>query len=166
MSETVYLCGFMGCGKTTSGKLLAEELNLPYYDMDEYIECALGMSIPDIFEEKGEEYFRRRETEAVAALGEKGGVIACGGGAMLREINAETARRSGRVIFIDTPFELCWQRISGDKGRPIVMRNTKESLEIIYDERYPLYKANSDACVSGEGTPAEIVERLKAIVNR
>lgn len=164
MSETVYLCGFMGCGKTTVGRLLSSMLELPYCDMDDHIEKTLGMSIPDIFEEKGEEYFRRRETEAVSVLGEAGGVISCGGGAMLREVNAQAAKKFGKVVFIDTPFDVCWQRIADDKGRPIVMRNTKESLEVVYDERYPLYKGNCDICVSGEGTPEEIAGRIIELI--
>lgn len=164
MLKTVYLCGFMGCGKTTAGRLAADMLELPLYDMDNYIEKTLGMSIPDIFEEKGEEYFRQKETEAIAALGASGGVIACGGGAMLRQVNAASARKFGRVIFIDTPFDVCWQRISGDRNRPIVMRNTRESLQVVYEERYPLYKGNSDFTVSGEGTAAEIAERIKSLI--
>lgn len=164
MSETVYLCGFMGCGKTTVGRLLSSMLDLPYCDMDDHIEKTLGMSIPDIFEEKGEEYFRKRETEAVSVLGEAGGVISCGGGAMLREVNAAAAKKFGKVVFIDTPFDVCWQRIADDKGRPIVMRNTKESLEVVYDERYPLYKGNCDICVSGEGTPEEIAGRIIELI--
>ena len=85
MSRAVYLCGFMGCGKTTVGRVLADLLGTAYADMDAYIEKSEKMSIPQIFSDKGEEYFRDAETRAVEEMGKNGGVIACGGGAMLRE---------------------------------------------------------------------------------
>ncbi len=165
MAKTVYLCGFMGCGKTTVGNVLAQKLRLGYCDMDAYIEETLGMTIPEIFEEKGEEYFRQQETLAVKALGEKGGVIACGGGAMLRAENAEAAQGYGRVIFIDVPYEVCWGRIKDDPGRPIVSRNTKESLKVIYDDRSPVYRAHSTDSVDGTGSPEEIAGCIAAIIS-
>ena len=164
MAKTVYLCGFMGCGKTTVGNVLAEKLQLGYCDMDAYIEETLGMTIPEIFEEKGEEYFRQQETLAVKALGERGGVIACGGGAMLRTENAEAAQSYGRVVFIDVPYEVCWGRIKDDPGRPIVTRTTKESLKVIYDDRSPVYRAHSTDSACGTGSPEEIAESIAALM--
>lgn len=160
MKKSIYLCGFMGCGKTTAGKCLARRLNISCEDMDAYIQTAEGRTIPEIFSAEGEEYFRERETEAVSEMGSSGGVISCGGGAMLREKNAAAARRSGCVVYIDTPFELCYSRISGDKNRPIVMANTKESLEELYNKRKRLYESNSDFSVNGSGTPDEIAEEI------
>ncbi|MCM1579025.1 MAG: shikimate kinase [Ruminococcus sp.] len=164
MSMCVYLCGFMGCGKSTVGKILAESFGVEFYDMDSFIEETLGMKIPEIFEEKGEEYFRRQETLAVEVLGKKGGVIACGGGAMLRDINAGTAKKFGRVVYIDVPYEVCWERIKDDPGRPIVTRNTKESLKVIYDDRSPVYRANSTHRIDGEGSPEETAEKLRQLI--
>lgn len=164
MSKTIYLCGFMGCGKTTVGRVLADKLGLSYIDMDAYIEECQGMSIPQIFAEKGEDYFRTCETSAVKALGEKGGVIACGGGAMLKDINAEIAAKNGTVVYIDTPYETCWERISGDVNRPIVMANTKESLEELYNTRKALYTAHSSVTADGSGSPVEIADEIIAAV--
>lgn len=166
MSLTIYLCGFMGCGKTTVGRILAEKTGCSYIDMDAYIEKTEGMTIPEIFAQKGEPYFRNAETEAVKALGEKGGVIACGGGAMLKDINAEIAAKLGTVVFIDTPYDVCYDRINGDTNRPIVMANTKESLKEIYDSRAPIYKAHSQVTADGTGTPDEIAKAVKAEVTR
>ncbi|MGN0665571.1 MAG: shikimate kinase [Huintestinicola sp.] len=165
MSRTIYLCGFMGCGKTTVGTLLAKKLGCSYTDMDSYITETEGMSIPEIFSSKGEPYFREKETQAVEALGRKGGVIACGGGAMLKDINAEKAAENGIVVYIDTPYDICYDRIKGDKNRPIVMANTKESLKEIFDSRVPLYKAHSQICAEGNGTPDEIASEIAAAVN-
>lgn len=162
---TIYLCGFMGCGKTTVGRVLADMLELGYEDMDAYIEKKAGMSIPQIFAEKGEDAFRRMETEAVAELGKAGGVISCGGGAMLKDINAGTAAKYGTVVYIDVPYDVCYGRISGDTNRPIVMANTKESLEEIYNDRAPLYLAHSQVRADGNKSPEDIAADIKAKVN-
>ena len=123
--RSVYLCGFMGCGKTTVGKILAEKLDCGFYDMDEYIVEREKMKIPQIFAEKGERYFREAETAAIRELSESKGIIACGGGAMLKKENAAIASENGVIVYIDVPFEECYSRISGDNNRPIVMSNTK-----------------------------------------
>lgn len=152
----------MGCGKTTAGKLLAEKLGCGFYDMDDYIIEKEKMEIPRIFAEKGEKYFREAETEAVRELAGKSGIIACGGGAMLKKENAAIASAAGTVVYIDVPFETCYSRISGDRNRPIVMNNTKEELEIIYNGRAALYSENSSVTVSGNGSVMEIADRIIA----
>lgn len=165
LNGTVFLCGFMGCGKSTVGKLLALKLGRKFTDMDEYIVNKQGMSIPQIFSEKGEDYFRSAETEAVRELASEGGVIACGGGAMLKKVNADIANGSGTVVYIDVDFESCYGRISGDKNRPIVTSNTKEELNLIYDGRVPVYKENSALTVDGSGSPEEIAERIISLIS-
>lgn len=162
----IYLCGFMGCGKTTVGKLLAQRLDCGFYDMDGCIVEKEKMEIPQIFAEKGEKYFREAETETIRELAEKSGVIACGGGAMLKKENSAIASAAGTVVYIDVPFETCYSRISGDKNRPIVMSNTKEELEVIYDGRAPLYRENSSVTVSGDGSAEEIADRIIAAVRQ
>lgn len=163
-SKTVFLCGFMGCGKSTIGKVLAAKLGCGFVDMDNYIVEKQGMSIPQMFSEKGEDYFRNAETDAVRELSSKPGVIACGGGAMLRKVNAEIANSAGTVVFIDVPFESCYERISGDKNRPIVANNTKEELNLIFDGRAPIYRENSAVTVDGSGSPTEIAERIASLL--
>ncbi len=161
---TIFLCGFMGCGKTTIGTLLAEKLGVSYTDMDEYIVHKENMTIPEIFSEKGEDYFRQTETAVISELGEKNGVVSCGGGAMIREINALTAESYGTVIFLDVPFEICYERIAGDTNRPIVSNNSKKQLENVYDTRYPIYKKHSSILVKADGTPEEVSEKLVKIL--
>lgn len=163
---TVFLCGFMGCGKSTVGKELAALMGKPFTDMDSYIEKKAGMSIPEIFAEKGEKAFRTMETSAVKELAASDKVVACGGGAMLKSENAEAAAAGGIVVYLDADFETCYKRISGDKNRPIVMANTKESLEGIYNDRKALYTANSQISIKAEGTPAQIAERISAAVTK
>ncbi|MBD5144029.1 MAG: shikimate kinase [Ruminococcus sp.] len=136
---TIFLCGFMGCGKSTIGLKLAQKLNCNFIDMDNYIEQQAGMTIPEIFEKFGENYFRDLETNAVQELAHHEGVIACGGGAMLREINANFARKTGHVILLDVPFRTCYFRIA-DSDRPIVKQNTRQQLQNLYNKRYVIYK--------------------------
>lgn len=152
--KTIYLCGFMGCGKTTVGRMVARRLGTECTDLDKYIETQAGMTIPEIFEKYGEEHFRALETQALGAFEE--GIIATGGGALLREENAKIARSRGKVIFIDTDFGTCYDRIKGDEHRPIVMRSTRDELLDIFNERRPIYRANSDMSIYG-GMPAEAI---------
>lgn len=158
--KTVFLCGFMGCGKSTAGKLLADKFSCGFYDMDEYITQKEKMEIPRIFAEKGEKYFRERETAAIRELAETGGVVACGGGAMLKKENAEIAAENGIAVYIEVPFDICYSRIAGDTNRPIVMNNTRDELELIYESRVPVYKENSGITVSGDGTAEEVARRI------
>ncbi|MFR1842910.1 MAG: shikimate kinase [Oscillospiraceae bacterium] len=152
----IFLCGFMGCGKTTIGKNLAKLLGCGYCDMDELIVKKAGMSIPEIFETKGEKHFRQMESDLIIELGNFKGIVSCGGGAMLNEQNGKNAAENGTVLFLDTPFEICYKRIAGDSNRPIAASRTKEQLEELYNERYPKYLKNAGMRVDCSGTPMEI----------
>ncbi|MGN1481782.1 shikimate kinase [Porcipelethomonas sp.] len=160
----IFLCGFMGCGKTTIGKTLAKLIGFGYCDMDELIVKKAGMSIPEIFETKGEAHFRSMETELIKELGSFKGVVSCGGGAMLNDINGKYAAESGCVLFLDTPFETCYGRIAGDKNRPVAASRTKEQLKELYDERYPKYLKNSGYRIDCDGTPYEISNKITKLL--
>lgn len=156
----IYLCGFMGCGKTTVGLVLAKKTGKQYLDLDDYIEKKEGMKIPEIFEKKGESYFRKLETKALKELGNINAVVATGGGALLSDVNSETAKNAGVVAFIDVPFDVCYERIKDDENRPIAFNSTKEQLQERFDYRRPLYLKNSHFSVDGNGTPNTIALRI------
>ena len=82
MKDNIYLCGFMGCGKSTVGRVLAQQLHCPFIDLDDLIVAKMGMRIPDIFQQKGESFFRNLEQFLLqdVSRGQRGSVIACGGG--------------------------------------------------------------------------------------
>ena len=101
---TIFLCGFMGCGKTTVGEILAKKLGLPLIDTDAYIVEQEGKSIPDIFAQDGEPYFRKKEAEAIRTLCTQNAVISCGGGAMLNPDSADYARKNGAVVRWTSPL--------------------------------------------------------------
>lgn len=163
---TVFLCGFMGCGKTTSGKLAAKKLGCGFCDTDDLIVEDQGMSIPKIFSEKGEPYFRQVEAQIVTGLCGKHLVAACGGGALLNEDTAKACREGGVVIFLDVPFEDCYERICGDSNRPIAASSTKEELKARYDARKEVYLAHSDIRLECIGSPVEIAEQIAAAARK
>ena len=162
-NAAVYLCGFMGCGKTTVGKILARILKVDFTDLDAYIEQTEGMTIPEIFQNMGESYFRMAETNALKDLAVDHNVIATGGGALLSEENAAIAKSEGLVAFIDTDFETCYDRIKDDPHRPIAASSTKEELKERFEQRRPLYKAHSNCIIAGDLAPAEIAEEIAKI---
>ncbi|MBR1423736.1 MAG: shikimate kinase [Ruminococcus sp.] len=159
----IFLCGFMGCGKSTVGKVLSKKLGTSCIDLDAYIEQTEGMIIPEIFEKKGEPYFRETETKSLGALANEGKVIATGGGALLSDKNGKLAKSAGLVVFIDTDFDTCYSRIKDDPHRPIAFNSTREELLERYEYRKPLYKANSNCIVSGSLSPVEIADEIVRI---
>lgn len=164
---TVFLCGFMGCGKSTVGKLAAKKLGCGFCDTDDIIVRTLDMTIPEIFEQKGEPFFRKTEAEIVKSLCGKKTVAACGGGAMLNPDTAKAASDSGcAVIFLDVPFDVCYERIKNDTNRPIVMRSTKEELEQLFNTRREVYLKHSTLCIECADSPMEIAEQIAAAVKK
>lgn len=162
---TVFLCGFMGCGKSTIGRLAAKKLGCGFCDTDDLIVRTLDMTIPEIFAQKGEPFFRKTEAEIVKSLCGKTTVAACGGGAMLNPDTAKAAKESGSaVIFLDVPFEMCYERIKDDTNRPIVMNSTKEELEKLYNDRRNIYISNSTIRLECCGSPVEIAEQIASSI--
>lgn len=162
---TIFLCGFMGCGKSTVGQILAKKSGCGFCDTDELIVKNQGMTIPEIFSQKGEPYFRTVEAETVKSLCGKNTVVACGGGAMQNSDTAEAVKNNGGVIiYLNVPFDVCYDRIKNDSNRPIVVNNTKEQLEEIYNNRRDIYMKNSTIMVEAVGSPAEIAASIIDII--
>jgi shikimate kinase len=117
----VALVGFMGTGKTTVGRMLAEEAGMPFVDMDEMIENMEGKTIPEIFAQSGEEFFRDLESRALkAAAARSGQVIATGGGAIVREENFAELSRRAHIICLKASPAVILRRTGGDSGRPLL----------------------------------------------
>lgn len=146
--SSVYLCGFMGCGKSHIGRMTAAALHQPFIDLDRYIVEKEGMTIPEIFERFGEPHFRSLEAKYIRDLSD-GNVVATGGGALINDSTAEFARGSGMTVYINTSFEVCYDRIKNDTNRPLVVKNTKEQLRELYDARDVIYRRNSLYMVNG-----------------
>lgn len=159
---TIFLCGFMGCGKTTVGKILAKKMGCSFYDTDELIVENQGMTIPEIFAQKGEPYFREIEADIVKSMCGKKAVIACGGGAMINPDTAKAVKDAGEtIVFLDVDFDTCYERICGDSNRPIASSSTKDELKERFDKRYVLYKNHSTLQIDASGSPMETAEAVR-----
>ena len=137
--KKVYLVGYMGCGKSAIGKRISFAAKLPFYDMDTEIEKKMGLSIPEIFEQYGEAYFRDLETEFLRSFRDEYCIIATGGGVAMRKENREIMRATGLVFFLNAPFRDIWRRIATDRNRPIVQQSSRAELEALYNARKPYY---------------------------
>ena len=167
MLRSVVLCGFMGCGKTTVGELAAKRLGMDYVDADQYIVEKAGMTISEMFEKYGESYFRDREYEAMQALSQrKNTIISSGGGALTFQRNVDAVRQAAMIVYINTEYELCYERISQMPDRPLVKANTKESLKAMYDRRDGLYRACADAIITNNNTTEESADILCVLLQK
>lgn len=161
---SVYLCGFMGCGKSHIGKMVANALRMPFTDLDRYIVKAEGMSIPEIFEKYGEPHFRSLEAKYIRELS-GGNVVATGGGALINDDTAAFAKQSGISVYINTSFSVCYSRIKGDTNRPLVVNNTPEQLEELYNKRDVIYRRNSTYMVNGNARDNIIATEIIKLAN-
>jgi shikimate kinase len=156
--KPIFLSGFMGCGKSTVGKILAQKLKINFIDGDSYIENKIGKSIPQIFVEDGENFFRDIEYNSAKELCLKSDlVVATGGGMMTFQRCFEAVKDSAVVVYIDTSFEECYRRIK-DSNRPIVASNSKEDLERLYNARKQKYLAHSHVKCTPCKTPEQTAE--------
>jgi shikimate kinase len=120
----IYLVGFMGSGKSTVGRILADRLGWEFVDLDEEIEAEQKTTIAEIFEKCGEDHFRRLETEAVRkrvhmVRAGQPMVIALGGGAFLRDENYDLLEDHGVTVWLDCPLEMARKRVEGGAQRPL-----------------------------------------------
>ncbi len=160
MKNNIVLCGFMGCGKSTVGRLLAEKLGFDFCDSDDVIEQREGTTISKIFADKSEEYFRTVESDIIRELSAKSRlVIATGGGAVLNPENAENLRKSGFVVHLDITPESVLKRLENDKTRPLLMRDDKESaIRELLNKRKPIYTSVAHFTVNADNSPEAIAQ--------
>ncbi len=157
--QNIVLIGMPSSGKTTLGKMLANEMGREFIDTDIEIVKKSGMSIPEIFKKYGEEYFRNLESDVINELSLKQSlIIATGGGAVLRRENIDALRQNGKIIFIDRPLDML---ITTD-DRPL--SSNREALEKRYDERYSIYCFACDVRINADGDININFEKLKRAI--
>lgn len=137
----IVLTGMMGTGKTVVGRYLAEQLKIPFYDLDELIEQESGLDIPTIFREQGEAVFRALEREMVARLCElQGCVIATGGGTIVNPENLRRLRKHGEIICLTAAPERILERVEGMEHRPLLWhRDRLERIREVTQGRAAVY---------------------------
>ena len=139
---TVTLVGLPGSGKSTIGRQLARRLGVPFADSDHVIEQQLGCSIREFFEREGEDRFRDIEESVIDALtSDDGGVIATGGGAVLRARNRANLRGRTQVVYLRSSPEEVFRRLRHDTNRPLLqVKDPLGRLRDLYAIRDPLYR--------------------------
>jgi len=158
----------MGSGKTTIGIRLARRLGLQFFDCDHEIESRTGVSINLIFDIEGEAGFRERETNMLRELAEKSGVlVATGGGAVLSADNREVLRRTGTVVYLETPVQKQLQRLRRDRSRPLLQtRDRAKKREELAQHRNPLYENLADLKFPARaGTIDNAVDRIAEAIS-
>lgn len=146
-NRNIILVGYMGSGKSTVGRKAAKAVDYTFLDTDFLIEKEEGMVISKLFEEKGEAYFREKETETIRKLlGEpKGNIIATGGGLPMKEGNAGLLKELGTVIYLKAETDTLLQRLSGDTTRPLLQNgDLREKIETMLAIRGPVYEKCAD----------------------
>jgi len=167
LMPNIALIGFMGTGKSVVGKILSENLDREFIDLDEEIVKDAGISIPEIFEKYGEREFRRMEKEVVKRFfGKKNLVVSCGGGAILDDENVKTMKENSAVVLLKASPEKIDERLKEDKSRPLLNQKEKiKKIEEILNARKERYSSASDYSIdTDELSPREIAGKIIKMV--
>ena len=166
----IFLIGFMGCGKSTVASKLNQMYGMHVVEMDQEISNRQKMSIPDIFEQYGEEYFRDLESalvKEITTISEQ--VVSCGGGVVLRENNVIEMKKNGHIVLLTAKPENVLKRVEKNDDRPILKgRKTVKDIAELMGARREKYEEAADIIVatddkSIEEISKEILERIKEI---
>ena len=149
----IFLIGFMGTGKSTISAVLGKELSTEVIEMDELIVKRQGMPISQIFETRGEEYFRELETGLLVELQQRDGVIvSCGGGTPMRECNVAEMKKSGIIVLLTARPETIFERVRYSHNRPLIEHNkTVEYTAELLEKRREKYEAAADVTITTDG---------------
>lgn len=164
-NSNIYLLGFMGVGKSTVGKLLAEKLNRQFFDIDDLIVESAGKPITKIFEENGDEHFRQLESDALKSVAEeKNAVISCGGGIVMKNENMQIISETGISVFLSAAIDTLIERIGDSTGRPLLNGiQDEEKFEKVKNSvalRLPKYLSADITLDTNDKTPEVIIDEL------
>ena len=166
----IVLIGFMGAGKTSISEYLKTLFAMDVIEMDQIIAEREGMSIPDIFEVHGEQYFRDLETNLLIEMqSRKNVVISCGGGTPLRECNVVEMKKNGRVVLLTASPETIFDRVKDSHDRPVIENNKNVPfIADLMEKRRVKYEAAADIVINTDGKSLievceELVQKLLAM---
>ncbi|NOX51173.1 MAG: shikimate kinase AroK [Gammaproteobacteria bacterium] len=162
--QNIFVVGLMAVGKSTVGRMLADSLDMPFYDSDHEIEARAGAEVSWIFDVEGESGFRDREEQVIDELTQlQGVVIATGGGVVKRQINRRRLAARGTVLHLDCPIKKLLARTRKDKKRPLLLGDDREHvLTKLMCERGPLYAEIADyRFVSTEQSARALVRQIE-----
>jgi len=167
MKPNIFLTGFMGTGKTTVGKKIADLTGMKFHDLDRLIEETAGLSISEIFKEKGEPWFRRLESKLLIEISEKKNIVlATGGGVVLNPVNRNKMKSSGVVVALTASLETIWERLKEDTYRPLLNgENPRKLMEELYKQRASIY-SDAHVIVSVDGkSPLLLAKEILHIID-
>lgn len=166
--DNIFLIGPMGVGKSTIGRLLAAQLNMPFFDSDREIEFVTGADIPWIFDVEGEQGFRIREARMIDTLTQREGIIlATGGGAILAPESRRNLHSRGTVVYLRASVAQQLERTGKDKNRPLLQtENPLAKIKELIKIREPLYRETAHVTIdtsrrSPRSVSTEIVRQLQ-----
>ena len=161
MDYNILLIGFMGTGKTTVSRWLSKDMNLKEVDMDKYIVEREQRPITDIFEQQGEEYFRKIETECLVEIQkEKGKIVSCGGGAVLKDENVRYMKEGGVIVLLTATPETVYERVKDGNDRPILNGNMNvEYIEQVMNKRKARYLEVADLIIATDGKSPQSISK-------
>ena len=153
IDKNIVFIGFMGCGKTTFGKKISKRLRCEFIDTDKFIENNTKMSIPQIFSLKGEDYFRKIESEVCSYIASKSGcVVATGGGIIKNTENMRLLKKNSVIIYLKATSESIYRNIGNDNSRPLLNGGDKmEKIIKLLEERIPTYEKYADITIPVTG---------------
>lgn len=163
----IFMIGFMGVGKTSTSKALSKGLGVRDIDTDDMIVKQAGMPISQIFQEQGEEAFRRMETELLDEIEAMAPcVVSCGGGMVLRQENVEKMKRQGKILLLSASPETIYEHVKGCTNRPLLEGHMNvEYISKLMAEREPQYEAAADwKIVCDELTPRMTAEKIMEVL--
>lgn len=151
-NKHIYLIGFMGTGKSQVSKELGKVMEVKVIDTDTFIEDISGMSIPKIFEQKGEDYFRALETETLQKIATSDrSIVSCGGGIALKDENVEIIKKTGKVFLLTACAQTIYMRVKNDTQRPLLKNNMNvQYIEELMNKRQAMYERAADSIVNTE----------------
>ncbi|MDX2469752.1 MAG: shikimate kinase [SAR324 cluster bacterium] len=158
----IFLVGFMGAGKSAIGRRLAKRLGYPYFDTDHMIEEQQEKTIKEIFQDEGEAFFRKLETESLKSF-EKltNSVVSTGGGLVATEGNWEIIKAMGDSVFLDADFEDIKERVMRNDKRPLLQtEDPLKTLTDLYKTRRPIYEKADIIIQTGGSHPADIITQI------
>lgn len=163
MQENLLLIGFMGAGKTTVGRLLAQRLQTDHFDLDQLLIDNIGMDIAAYFAAYGEAAFRQQESKNLMATTELSGVISTGGGIVLTKANRQFLKRQQKVIYLAADSAELIRRVRSDQSsiRPLAQEKSGAKLAQLYSARIPFYQECATITIeTPHKTPDEIVTEI------
>ena len=160
--QNLFLTGFMGAGKSTVGRLLAELLGCPFIDLDDVIVAREQRAIADIFATDGEPYFRTCETEALQSLDPQiTAVYATGGGIVTRAENRDLMRRLGQILYLDASWPTLKQRLQHSVDRPLISQGRDwAEVERLWQQRQPCYLDADMIIATGGLSPQQVAQTI------